>query len=130
MGVIHARCDAKDSKAFPHGKPLVDVAGAPLVMLAASLPISFAGWGIRELSAAAAFQAIGAPPEAGITLGVGIGLLSILGLLLNVIGASLLFVIIGSCRQAGHNRRVNRNTRANCAQIVELLDPVRRPRPE
>ena len=31
MGVIHARCDAKDSKAFPHGKPLVDVAGAPLV---------------------------------------------------------------------------------------------------
>ena len=34
-------------------------AASCIVMLAASLPISFGGWGLRELSAVVALQAIG-----------------------------------------------------------------------
>ncbi len=58
-------------------------AGSALVMFAASLPISFSGWGIRELSAIIALGAIGVSAEASFAVAAIIGLISfsVVGLL-------------------------------------------------
>ena len=50
-------------------------AGSALVMLAASLPISFAGWGIREMSAIFVLATIGVPAAASLTVAITIGIL-------------------------------------------------------
>ena len=47
-----------------------------IVMFAASLPISFSGWGIRELSAAATLGMVGVEPAVAITVSIFIGLVS------------------------------------------------------
>lgn len=52
-------------------------ASAALVMFAASIPISFAGWGVRELSAVAALSAVGMPTELSLLAAVLVGVLSI-----------------------------------------------------
>lgn len=59
--------------------PLADLAAAStLVMFAASIPISFAGWGVRELSAVAALSAIGVPKEGALLVALLIGTVSLL----------------------------------------------------
>ena len=52
-------------------------AAAAIVMLAASLPISLAGWGIRELSAIYALGIIGFDREEALVVGVVIGTVSL-----------------------------------------------------
>src|SRR6185437_5768988 len=52
-------------------------AAATIVMFAASMPISFSGWGIRELSSIAALGAIGVAPQYALTASIVIGLLSL-----------------------------------------------------
>lgn len=99
------------------------LAVSALVMLAASLPVSFAGWGIRELSAAAAFQAIGASPEAGITLGVGIGLLSVLSLLINLLAVSLLPTDTGPDRST-HAERPIPGLQRTVAMMLPLMAAI------
>lgn len=49
-----------------------------IVMFAASLPISFSGWGVRELSAAQALGAVGIDPTVAIAGAVLIGLLGLM----------------------------------------------------
>jgi uncharacterized membrane protein YbhN (UPF0104 family) len=57
---------------------LIDLAAAAtLVMFAASIPISFAGWGVREMSAVGALGTIGMSAPAALTVAVTIGGLSI-----------------------------------------------------
>lgn len=51
------------------------VAALIVVMFTSSLPISFSGWGIRELSAAQALGAIGVNESAAVASAVAIGLL-------------------------------------------------------
>jgi|GEM_PF-1567429 len=51
-----------------------------VVMLGAALPISFAGWGIRELSAGFVFSFLGYDPSVGIVVAATIGLISLLAL--------------------------------------------------
>jgi len=51
-----------------------------VVMLGAALPISFAGWGIRELSAGFIFSFLGLDPSAGVLAAAVIGVLSLLAL--------------------------------------------------
>ena len=59
--------------------PLLDLAAAAaVVMLAASLPISLAGWGVRELSAVVALGAVGVPTDAALVVAVLIGVTSLL----------------------------------------------------
>lgn len=59
-------------------KSLLDIAAASaVVMFAASMPISFAGWGVRELSAVFVYQAIGIPAAEALTISVTVGLLSL-----------------------------------------------------
>jgi hypothetical protein len=57
---------------------LPDIAAASaLVMFAASIPISFAGWGVREMSAMAALGAVGMPGGASLTVAIAVGVLSL-----------------------------------------------------
>lgn len=51
------------------------IAALIIVMFTSSLPISFSGWGIRELSAAQALGAIGIDDSAAVASAVAIGLL-------------------------------------------------------
>lgn len=56
-----------------------------LVRLGALFPISFAGWGVRELSAGIAFGVIGIDPAIGVAVAICIGGLSLLALSLHVL---------------------------------------------
>lgn len=58
---------------------LTDLFAASLiVMFAASLPISFAGWGVRELSAVVALSAIGVNSNAAMATAVTVGIVALL----------------------------------------------------
>lgn len=58
------------------GSPRI-VAALVVVMFCASLPISFAGWGLRELGAAQALGAVGVDPVVAVAMAVAVGLLSL-----------------------------------------------------
>jgi Lysylphosphatidylglycerol synthase TM region len=67
--------------------PLADLVAASLVvMFAASVPISLAGWGVREMSAVAALGTIGVPSHVAFTTAilVGFGSLVAMGVILSV----------------------------------------------
>lgn len=61
--------------------PAVDLlslfAASFVVMFAASLPISFSGWGIRELSAVLALKAVGVPAASAVAVAIVVGLTSL-----------------------------------------------------
>lgn len=60
----------------------IDVAAAlrigPILLAVTTLPWAFAGWGARELSAAALFGLAGLDPAAGVAVSVAFGVLSLL----------------------------------------------------
>jgi O-antigen ligase len=66
-------------------------AASCIIMLAASLPISFGGWGLRELSAVVALNAIGLSSASALIVALLIGFLS-----LTVIAGTAIFVMIGT----------------------------------
>jgi len=66
----------------------VIVCGTALVMLLAMVPITLAGWGIREAGYLALLTPLGVPPEKAVLLGVAVGLQSLIASLLG--GVSLL----------------------------------------
>jgi uncharacterized membrane protein YbhN (UPF0104 family) len=62
------------------GSPLPPVAViqiVPLILAATTLPWAFAGWGVRELSTAALYRAMGLDPAAGVAVSVTFGVLSL-----------------------------------------------------
>ncbi|MCH7692783.1 MAG: flippase-like domain-containing protein [Proteobacteria bacterium] len=59
----------------PHSISTSLVAALIIVMFVSSLPISFAGWGLRELSAASTLSLIGISPEVAVAAAIAIGLL-------------------------------------------------------
>src|SRR5262249_13368333 len=65
-------------------------AASCIVMLAASVPISFGGWGLRELSAVVALQAIGVSSTSALLTALLIGFLS-----LAVVASMAAFVMVG-----------------------------------
>jgi Lysylphosphatidylglycerol synthase TM region/O-Antigen ligase len=70
-----------------------------LVMLASALPISFAGWGIRELSAIAALGAIGFPAPAALAAGLVIGVASLVALFIAALISSRAITEVSTARQ-------------------------------
>jgi hypothetical protein len=63
---------------FAPGIPLARVAPAiVIVMFAAGLPVSWAGWGLREFGALYALGAIGVPSEAAVIVAVLVGAVSL-----------------------------------------------------
>ncbi len=72
------------ARSLAPGVPVGKLAAASaVVMLAASLPISFGGWGIREFSAVLVLAAVGMSPAAAMTtaLLIGIGSLVVVAVL-------------------------------------------------
>jgi O-antigen ligase len=70
-------------------------AAAAVVMLAAALPISLAGWGIRELSAIYALGIIGLPKEKALVVAVVVGCAALV-----VVGVLALAALLVSHRSA------------------------------
>ena len=58
------------------------LAAIAIIMFLASVPISFAGWGVRELSAVAAFGSIGMASHSAFIVAATVGILSIVTMLL------------------------------------------------
>lgn len=54
------------------------VAAAFVIMFAASIPISFAGWGVRELTAVFVLTSAGIPAGTAVAVAISIGILSLL----------------------------------------------------
>jgi len=71
------------------------IAASAIVMFAASVPISLAGWGVREMSAILALGAIGVAPQAAFLSAVIIGLGSMLAMSL------LAGLFVSTCINAG-----------------------------
>lgn len=92
------------------------VAMSTVVMLAASFPISFAGWGIRELTAGYMFEASSLPSEAGVAMGLTIGVLSLIAVLLNVVIA---FAV--SAQRQGVVRPMAGESRRSAARAMRAL---------
>ena len=92
-----------------------------IVMLAAALPISFAGWGIRELSAVYAFGSINIVPEVGLTMAVSIGLLSLAALAANTVIA---FKVGRGHGQANSVIRADRGMAAPLTRLLSLAIPI------
>lgn len=64
--------------AFGARASFVEVAGLmPLVLVAATLPISLGGWGVRELAMVTAFAQLGVPEAAALSASVMLGIISI-----------------------------------------------------
>jgi glycosyltransferase 2 family protein len=57
--------------------PLATAQVAPIVLAATTLPLAFAGWGVREAVTAAIWSALGLDPAAGAAVAVTFGLLSL-----------------------------------------------------
>ncbi|MEM9280762.1 MAG: lysylphosphatidylglycerol synthase domain-containing protein [Verrucomicrobiota bacterium] len=58
-----------------------EISACLLVMFVASIPISFSGWGVRELSASYAFSIIGLAVSQSVAVSVAVGITSLAGLL-------------------------------------------------
>jgi len=64
---------------FAPGADLTKLSAAiVVVMFAAGLPISWAGWGLREFSAVYALNAVGVPSEAAVVVAVTVGTVALL----------------------------------------------------
>jgi Lysylphosphatidylglycerol synthase TM region/O-Antigen ligase len=61
-----------------HVSPLLLGAAIVIVMFVTSIPISFAGWGLREFSAAYALGAIGVAGEAAVVMAATVGALAMI----------------------------------------------------
>lgn len=68
------------------------VSAITVVMFAASLPISFSGWGVRELSSVQVFGAIGVGSTYSVTTSITIGLVSLVVLIFFAVLGIWLFV--------------------------------------
>jgi hypothetical protein len=92
-------------------------AASTIIMLAASLPISLAGWGIRELSAIVALGAIGVGTEAAVTVAVLVGAASM------TITAALAFAL---APKAVFNRQAmsQQATRVDYAALLDWVLPL------
>jgi hypothetical protein len=81
-------------------------AASCIVMLAASLPISFGGWGLRELSAVVALQAIGLSSASALLIALLIGFLSL------AVIAGMAIVIMAGREPAPHPKATVSNVAA------------------
>lgn len=79
----------------------------PLILLAMLLPISVAGWGLREGAAALVWASVGWPPEEGVVIAVTYGVLVLLASLPGVLVLTGL-ACTGAASAAEESRAANR----------------------
>jgi hypothetical protein len=92
------------------------LAGSLIVMFAASLPISFAGWGIRELSAVFVLSFVGLQASAAVVLALMIGALALVSVIVLTAIAALLVR-----RKPGVTASAQRASGPGPAQINRLV---------
>jgi O-antigen ligase len=95
-----------------------------IVMFAAGLPISWAGWGLREFGAVYAFGAVGVPGEAAVIVAVIVGAVSLLiGLLAGGAVAADAWIrpVAGSAKGTTD---VKRSTTGGLARALAPSDPI------
>ena len=80
------------------------VAALAIVMFVTSLPISFAGWGLRELSAASTLGLIGVSSEVAVASAIAIGLLFLAAT--GLFGSLGLLMLAGKRHQARNVQKV------------------------
>lgn len=94
------------------------IAASAIVMFAASIPISFSGWGVREMSAVAALGFIGVSGHAAFATAILIGIGSLIAT--GMVGAATFF-----CRQPTISvRTTNAEPKINYAKAVSWLFPL------
>lgn len=81
----------------PHEFGASTFAALVVVVFAASLPISFGGWGLRELGAAHALALVGIPSADAVAMGLAVGVLSTL---LTLVPGALALPLLMSGRRA------------------------------
>jgi hypothetical protein len=94
-------------------------AAVVIVMFAAGLPVSWAGWGLREFGAVYTLGAIGVPGEAAIIVAVVVGAAS----LLISVGAGAAVAIDAWFRPVAGAGRGTRKT-ADLARVLAPSDPI------
>ena len=100
---------------------IIDVAAASaVVMLVSSLPISLAGWGIREISAVLALGAIGIPGEKALVVALLIGAMSLAALVL----VMAVTFASGRTRQIGEGTAIGTFQQPDFATALAWLIPV------
>jgi hypothetical protein len=87
-------------------------------MFAASLPISLGGWGMREMSAVVALQAVGLPSASALLLALLIGVLSIA-----VVGATAALQLLPEPRQTPVHGRAGAPS-IDYGMVLDWLLPV------
>jgi hypothetical protein len=95
-------------------------AASVIIMFAASLPISFAGWGVRELSAVMALGAVGVKSSAALAIAVMIGAMA-LGAVIFVAG---LAVITPTARETEVIRSANEAEATDLTVILKWILPL------
>lgn len=105
------------------------LAAITIVMFTASLPISFAGWGIREFSAAQALGVVGVTESIAVAAAVAIGLMG-LALMLLLAGLGTIIVLrrrrpAATAQQIGSTPAVGMNwgkiALTGCSMICAIL---------
>lgn len=101
--------------------PVWDIAAASaVVMLASSIPISLAGWGVREFSAVLALGAIGLPVEKALVASLLVGTLSLVAVA--IVAASV--VVVGAARQRKEHATSPAEPRLDFAKVLSWILPL------
>ena len=103
--------------------PIADLAAASvIIMLAASLPISFAGWGIREFGAMFAFGYVGVNAGAALAVSIVVGVLSITSIA--VLTGIVVLVSAPARRTTGSEQEVNSLLHIDLSRFLFLAIPI------
>ncbi len=95
------------------------VAASVVIMFAASLPISFAGWGVRELSAVLALSAIGMTSSAALVVAVLIGVTA-LAVVILIAGIGFVLPVHSRAHAPGQDIQ----DQPNLSGLVKLALPI------
>jgi hypothetical protein len=98
----------------PDARTLDVLSASVIVMFAASLPISFSGWGVRELSAVLALSVIGVSSGAALTISAMVGVLA----LAVVVVLAILALAVPS---SGHVSRGNAQRNAKASIDIDAV---------
>jgi len=94
------------------------MAASTLVMLGASLPISLAGWGMREMSAILALGAIGVGAEASLAIAITIGLLT------NFVVGAITLITVGAHWPTRCNASEQSSLRFDYGMLLDYAIPL------
>lgn len=91
-----------------------------IVMFISSIPISFAGWGVRELSSVLALGTVGIPPDEAVAIAILIGVLSSGALVIGLVAG----LLSGSSKRTIERSVTNTAGRADFSLVLAWFLPL------